>query len=452
LKRRVVVTGVGVVSPAGIGAREFWDACLEGRFSMESIPEFWKNFHSFNCEMWAKLPPIPRDERFMTQVEEKQLDTVSILGAYAAKQALEDCGLAIGSLDSDGTAFSVGGYEPDRMGVFTGTGTGGIQTLFASHAYHMLHPLKAPLAEIQPADVASTLAKSKFLSLMKAPRRFHPFSVAMSMLNAVSGTVSIKYNLTGPSRTFCSSCASGTVSIGQAYRAVALGEADMILAGGAEYLFDDSGCTYRGFDTVGALAKGCAEDNNTFKPFDRNRTGFLMAEGSAAYLVLETREAAIGRGARIYAEIAGYSESCDAYNKMAIEPGGARIKSMLEALLRETGLLPGDVQYINAHGTGTELNDAVEAKVMGALFGRNPAINSTKSITGHSIGASGALEAVATCLSIRDQRSHGCRGLQDPIADLDFIRSARELRIRNAISQSFGFGGHNAALLFKQSI
>ncbi|HLP42644.1 MAG TPA: beta-ketoacyl-[acyl-carrier-protein] synthase family protein [Fibrobacteria bacterium] len=448
MKPRVVVTGMGIVSSAGSGLESFWETCLQGRLTLEAIPRFWTLFHRFDCKAWAKLADLPRDQAFLTEIEEKQLDPASILGAYAAKQALEDASLATLPGQGNSNSFLIQGYLPERMAVFTGTGVAGIQSILSAYSYHVLHALKTKLQDLR--EEAGSGSKSDLLAMMRTPRRYHPFIVSMSMANAVSGTVSIKHGITGPSSTFCSSCASGTISIGKAAQAITEGRADMVLAGGAEYLFDEFGCTFRGFDNVGALAKGCTETHSTYRPFDRNRTGFLMAEGGAAYLVLETEENARRRGARIYAEIAAFSETCDAYNKMAMEPTGKQIRIMLESLLGEGGVAPGDIDYINAHGTGTEINDEVETRAISALFGKGPAVNSTKSVTGHSLGASGAIEAAATCLSVFHQKTHGCVGLEEPIADLDFVRKARELRIRHAVSQSFGFGGHNAALLFNQ--
>jgi 3-oxoacyl-[acyl-carrier-protein] synthase II len=285
------------------------------------------------------------------------------------------------------------------------------------------------------------------MAKMLCPRRSNPFGVAMTMPNACSGNLGIKFKLLGSNNTFCAACASGTVAIGYAFKAVRSGELDLALAGGVEYLYDDYGATFSGFDTVRALAGNNEDPEKANRPFDKDRSGFLFSEGGGAVLVIEELEHARRRGARIYAEILGYAETCDGYNIMMMESSGYNIARMITQALADAGVSEKEVDYINSHGTGTVLNDETETRVIETVFGKKVLINSTKSLIGHTLGASGAIEAVVTTLSIYHKTTHPCRNLDNPMRDLNFVTKVASYPIRRAISQSFGFGGHNAVLV-----
>jgi 3-oxoacyl-[acyl-carrier-protein] synthase II len=287
---------------------------------------------------------------------------------------------------------------------------------------------------------------------MSSPRRFNPFGVSMTMPNACSGNLGIKFGLYGNNLTYCSACASGTVAIGHGFKAVRSGEVDLALVGGVESLYDDYGTIFMGFDTVKALTRGNEAPDKANRPFDRDRTGFLFSEGGGAVLLIEDLEHAKKRGAEVYAEIIGYAETCDGYNIMMIEKSGEQIIRMLEMALTDASISVKDVDYINAHGTGTPLNDETETSIIENLFGREVLINSTKSLIGHTLGASGAIEAVVTSLSIKNKTTHICRNLNHPMKDLNFVTKVDSYPIKTAISQSFGFGGHNAVLVFREYI
>jgi 3-oxoacyl-[acyl-carrier-protein] synthase II len=273
----------------------------------------------------------------------------------------------------------------------------------------------------------------------------------MTMPNAPAGQLAIKLGITGPTRTFAAACASATVALGQAFRAVRDGECDAVLAGGSEYLADPTGCCFRAFDALGALAHGDAPGAQLNRPFDQSRSGFLFAEGACGLLVLEELAAARARGARVLAELIGYAESCDAHDVVALEPGGVQIRRAIESCLADAALEPADVQHVNAHGTGTPGNDGVEAGVLREIFGARLVVVSTKSLLGHTLGASGALEAVATVLALRDGMVHPTRNVERPVAELDFPSAARRLPLRHALSESFAFGGQNAVLAFRRT-
>jgi len=219
---------------------------------------------------------------------------------------------------------------------------------------------------------------------------------------------------------------------------------------GAEYLGDPYGGIFRGFDIARTLASAGADLHRANRPFDRDRTGFLFAEGGAAVLVCEEAEAARRRGARPYAEITGYAETFDAHSIMSMDSSGTQIADMLAAAMQDAGCVPGDIDYVNAHGTGTAVNDEIESAVIERLFGHRPLVNATKSLTGHCIGASGGIEAAVTALSLAHQTTHACRNLEQPIRDLRFVRETGPCAIETAITQSFAFGGHNAAVVMRR--
>jgi 3-oxoacyl-[acyl-carrier-protein] synthase II len=367
-----------------------------------------------------------------------QLDTSGMLTLAASAEAIRDAGIGTTLTDPKKNTYRLEGAAADRCGVFMGTGVGGITSFYGNGVNHVLTPLHSVLTD--PT------------ALPPMPHRFNPYAVPAMMPNAVSALPGIRWSLCGPNLTFSQACAAGTVAVGHAFRAIADGVADLALCGGAEYLGDPYGGIFRGFDIARTLAAEGDDRERANRPFDRDRTGFLFAEGGAAVLVCEEAEAARRRGARAYAEIVGYAENFDGYSIMSMAPSGTRIADMVAAAVQDAGCSPGDIDYVNAHGTGTTVNDEIESSVIDRLFGTKPLVAATKSLTGHCIGASGGIEAAVTALSLAHQTTHACHNLEHPIRDLRFVREAGPCRIDTALTQSFAFGGHNAAVVMKRVV
>ncbi len=446
MSRRVAITGIGVCAANGASREAFWEACLAGRAVVEPIPERWRRFADFASGLWAPLPAREELLAGFGRVERAQNDPVSLLALGAAREALEQAGFELELRDRRAGIAAVEGLSGGRTGVWMGTGIGGAHSFLGNHTVHLLERPRRALAE----RAGSAEGIDEVLADLAHGPRFNPFVVSMLMPNAVSAILGIRLSLRGPNLTVALACASGTAALGEAYRAVRAGAVDAALAGGAEYLDDEHGGIFRGFDIARVLVRDCAEPARANRPFDRRRSGFLYSQGGAAVLVLEELEAARRRGARPIAELVGYGESFDAHSVMAIEPDARAAERAVRAALAEAGAAPGEVDYVNAHGTGTVANDQAEAALIERIFGRAVAVNSTKALIGHAIGAAGAIEAAVAALSLRDQRTHPCVNLEEPIAALDFVRDAGPRELRLALSQSFGFGGHNAAVLLRR--
>lgn len=452
MNRRIVVTGLGVISALGDDVQTFWDACLKGHSVVSPIPDRWREFASFRSSIWSPLPKLDFESMGFSRMERQQLDPVAMLAGAASKQALASAGLSVALADRRANTFSIPQLDPKRCGVFMGTGVGGANTFMVNHAYHVLERSVLALSELKrDCDDSVRAALEPIVDRLQHASRFSPFAVSMLMPNAVSAYVGIKFSLKGENVTFAQACSSGTVAIGRAYRAIAAGRVDQALAGGCEYLDDPHGSIFYGFDIARTLVRECDPPHSANRPFDEARSGFLFAQGGSAVLMLEEAESAARRGATPLAVIDGYAESFDAYSMMSPAPGGGEIQAMLKQLLDEAGVAPSDVDYVNAHGTGTKSNDECEAEVIERVFGRDVRVNSTKSLLGHTIGASGAIEALVTTLSLRDQCLHPSINLTRPVADLTFVTRTERASVRRAVSQSFAFGGHNAALLMSRS-
>jgi 3-oxoacyl-[acyl-carrier-protein] synthase II len=455
-RRRVVVTGTGVVSALGNTTGSFWQSCLAGRTAVAPIPEQWRRYSSLRSPAWSPLGDWDRESSLLTRLERKRLDITSQLAVLAAEEALTEAGLELRVADGKRNTRTLVARDPERLGVFMGTGVGGVSTLLAVASHVMLAAGKERLAELASTlDAAATAGGGTaggarlveaVLAELPSPVSFNPFAVTMAMPNAVSANLAIKLGLHGPCPTFTCACASGTVAIGQAFRALRGGECDFALAGGTEYLWDAYGCTFRGFDAVGALAQGDLPLAQLNRPFDRRRCGFLFSEGGCAVLVLEELESARRRGARPLAEVRGFGETCDGHDLIALEPSGREARRAIELCLADACLAPEEIGYVNAHGTGTSLNDPLEAQVVAEALGPEVAVSSTKSLLGHTLGASGALEAVATVRTLLEGVAHGCRCLEEPVAELRFLTRATRIGAAHALSQSFAFGGQNAVL------
>ncbi len=454
MSRRVAVTGIGVVTSLGLSTPEFWSGCLQGRSVVAPIPENWRVFADYHSSLWSPLPTLDGDALEASRVELGQNDPVSLMAAHAAREALAESGLCLEEKNKRARTSFVVGVDPARAGVFMGTGVGGATTFLQNHSFQALSRQKQRLSEIRDSldgdDRAGQI--DQILQNLVIGPRFNPFVVSMLMPNAISALLGLKFTFTGPNLTYSIACASGTVAIGNALQAVRSGEIDVALAGGSEFFDDHFGSIFLGFDIAGALVRDCDDPDRANRPFDEARSGFLFSQGGTAVLLLEEWDRAIGRGATVLAEVAGYGESFDAHSIMQIDPDALEIERMMRLALEDAGIGPGDVQYVNAHGTGTQLNDPTEAGVIERVFGREVMVNSTKSLIGHTIGASGAIEAAVTVLSLKNQTTHSCRNLENPIADLNFVREVAPQDISAAFTQSFAFGGHNAGLVFKRHL
>lgn len=443
--RRVVITGLGAVCPIGQNTEEFWINCLRGFARVEAIPEQWGDYSSFDCKYWATLPSTDLFDSGFTRSQRLTLDPCALLAILSVKEALENAGYEV--YKSRNGCYRVADIAEERFAVYMGTGVGGISSLLRYHSYPILSRNSLDISELikdkLSKNVRATLNNIK--RRMVLPRRINPFIVSMLMPNAISANIGLFFGLKGPNTTYAVACAAGTVAIGNAFRSIQKGDVKVAIAGGSEYLADDYGYIFRGFDVAGTLAKGDdAELVN--RPFDIKRTGFLLSQGASAALILEDLDSANKRQAPIVAEVVGYGESFDAYNIMQIGEDTSQIERMLLNTIADAGLKTHDIDYINAHGTGTINNDDIEAKVLRKMFGQAPLVNSTKSLVGHSIGASGALETIVTALSLKHQTTHACKNLDSPNSDLNFVTCVNNFAIKNAITQSFAFGGHNSAL------
>ncbi len=388
--RRVVITGVGVVAPCGIGAEDFWQG-----LSKPAEPRVERRVEGFD--------PFAIG---LSKVEVRRLDPFAQFALTAADEALRDAGLAEPQADAE------------RIGVLIGSGIGG-----------------------------ATSWEAAVLTLRdKGVRGVSPLIVPMVMPNAAAGAVSMRWGLRGPCETIATACATGTQSIGNAARLIAAGRADVMVAGGAEAAL--SGVSLSGFGNMRALSP-----SGVSRPFDPERDGFCAAEG-AGVLVLEEAGRAEARGARIYAEVAGTGSTADAHHLTAPAPGGRGAIACMRLALADAGFDPAEVTHVNAHGTSTALNDAAEAEAIVAVFGPNrPAVTSIKGITGHALGASGGIEAVAVALTYAHRTIPPTMGTMtvDPALDIDVVLSPQAWEPAPAISNSFGFGGHNGTLAFRSA-
>jgi len=407
-ERRVVVTGLGIVSPVGSGLAQAWDNLVQGVSGVGPITKFDAAALSTRIAAEVKgFDPV----QWMTPKEARRSDTFIHYGLAATKMALEDAGLAIDASNAE------------RAGVMVGSGIGGL-----------------PMIEENILEMGA-----------KGPRRISPFFVPGSIINMVAGVISIQFGAKGPNVSMVSACTTSSHCVGDAGRLIEYGDADIMIAGGTEATICMSGMG--GFCSLKALSERNDDPAAASRPFDRDRDGFVLGEG-AGILILEEYEHARKRGARIYCELAGMGMSADANHITAPDMDGPR-RAMLAAL-RNGGINPGEVQYLNAHGTSTPLGDANETAAIKAAFGEDAkrlAVNSTKSMTGHLLGAAGGVEALITVLAIHHQVSPPTINLSnpDPACDLDYVpNAAREMRIDVALSNSFGFGGTNGTLAFRR--
>ena len=411
-RRRVVVTGLGCISPVGNTVADAWANLLAGKSGIANITRF--DASAINCHFAGEVKDLDLDQ-YIAPKEARAMDKFIHYGIAAAVQAVQDSGLATGEALSE--------EEATRIGVVIGSGIGGL-----------------PLIESMHDEM-----------LAKGPRRISPFFVPASIINMISGHVSMRYGFKGPNLAVVTACTTGLHSIGEAGRHIEYGDADVMIAGGSEGCMSPLGVG--GFASMRALSTRNDDPATASRPWDRDRDGFVLGEG-AGVLVLEEYEHAKARGAKIYAELGGYGLSADAGHMTAPNMDGPR-RAMLSAL-RNAGVNTDQVDYLNAHGTSTPLGDINETNAIKAALGdhaKKTVVNSTKSMTGHLLGGAGGIESVFTVLAIHNQKSPPTINIfnQDPECDLDYCaNTARDMKIDVALKNNFGFGGTNGALVFKR--
>jgi 3-oxoacyl-[acyl-carrier-protein] synthase II len=412
LRRRIVVTGLGCVSPVGNTVAESWNNLLAGKPGIDLVTKF--DAANFACRFAGEVKGFNVGD-YMPEKEARHMDRFIHLGYAAALQAVADSGLPTGD--------ELKGELAERIGCNIGSGIGGL-----------------PMIEETHLELTN-----------RGPRRISPFFVPASIINMISGHVSIKYGFKGPNISVVTACTTGLHAIGLSARLIESGDADVMVAGGAESCISPLGIG--GFAAARALSTRNDDPKTASRPWDKDRDGFVLGEGGGV-MVLEELEHAKARGAKIYAELVGFGMSGDAYHMTAPDVDGPR-RSMVNAL-RNAGVEPGQVQYLNAHGTSTPLGDVNETNAIKAAFGdaaKKLVVNSTKSMTGHLLGGAGGIESVFTALAVHHQKSPPTINIfnQDPECDLDYCaNTARDLKIDYALKNNFGFGGTNGTLVFKR--
>lgn len=411
-ERRVVITGMGVISPVGNDVDTFWANLTAGRSGIGKVTQF--DTTGYACQIGGEVRDFDYVPYFNVPKDGKRVDRYAGLGVAAAKMALDDCGVDVKTVD------------PTRWGVMVGSGIGGLGILEQNHTNLIL----------------------------KGPNRVSPFTIPMMISNIGSGIISMEHGFTGPNMVIVTACATSNNNIGEAWRMIKFGDADAFLAGGSEAAILPMG--FSGFGNMRALSTRNDEPERASRPFDKGRDGFIMGEG-AGVMVIEELEYAKKRGARIYAEITGYGISADAHHLSAPHPDGIHVARCMEMALRHSKLNASDVQYVNAHATSTPMGDICETRAIKKTFGNwareGLLVSATKSMTGHLLGAAGAIELAASVLSIRDGIIAPTINLEDPEeeCDLDYVPNvAREAKIDVAMSNGFGFGGHNATLVVRR--
>jgi 3-oxoacyl-[acyl-carrier-protein] synthase II len=413
IDRRVVVTGLGVISSLGQHIEPFWKHLLEGKCGISRITSF--DASAFDCQIAAEIKDFVPGPGFPSPKELKRTDRFAQFGICAGYQALMDSGLDLEKANRD------------EIGVFIGSGIGGLHTVEEQH----------------------------LVLLQRGPKRISPFMIPMLILNMAAGLFSMYYKLRGPSFATCSACATSTHAIGEAWRTIKMGDASVIFAGGTEATIVPMGIG--GFCAMRAMSTRNDDPQRSSRPFDKDRDGFVMGEG-AGVLVLEELEHAKARGAKIYCELVGYGNTSDASHITAPAPEGEGAARCMKMALRTAGLNPEDVSYVNAHGTSTPQGDICETQAIKTVFGehaRKLAVSSTKGATGHMLGAAGAVEMAVCAKAIQTDIIPPTINYEtpDPECDLDYVpNKAREMRVNAVLNNSFGFGGHNATIAAKKFI
>jgi 3-oxoacyl-[acyl-carrier-protein] synthase II len=410
LKRRVVVTGMGMVSPLGMGVEKTWNALIQGKSGVGRITRF--DSTGFDTQIAAEVKDFA-PENFMDKKEARRMDIFIQYAVAAAVMAMED------------SQFKITPQNAERVGVVVGAGLGGLTTI---ESYHKV-------------------------LLEKGPGRISPFFIPMLIVNEAPGHISMRFGAKGPNSSVVTACATGNHNIGDAWKMIQRGDADAIIAGGVESTITP--LAVGGFNAMKALSTRNSEPEKASRPFDKDRDGFVMGEG-AGIILLEEMEQALKRGAKIYAEIIGYGLTGDAYHITAPAPNGEGAARCMAMALKDAGIRPEEVDYINAHGTSTDYNDLYETIAIKTVFkehARKIPVSSTKSMTGHLLGGAGGVESIFTVLTIFQGVIPPTINYEtpDPNCDLDYVPNvARKAEVRVALSNSFGFGGTNAVLVFKR--
>ena len=415
-KRRVVITGLGAVSPFGVGVDKFWQSLVEGKsgISTSELIDISKHVVKISGEVKNFNP-----EEYLDAKEAKKMDRFIQFAMIAADEAVKDAKLE-----------EVNDVDPYKIGVVVSSAAGGFRTFEENHVR----------------------------ILEKGPNKCSPFTIPMMIVNMASGRISMKYGFKGINKVVVSACATGTHSIGDAFRAIQYGDADIMVAGGCEATICDVGIG--AFSSARTLSKRNDEPQKASRPWDVDRDGFVMSEG-AGVLILEEYEHAKKRGAKIYAEVAGYAQTADAYDVVAPDPEGKGASHSMQFALEDADMKPEDIDYINAHGTSTGLGDIAESHAIAGVFGdktKNPKlmVSSTKSMHGHLLGATGAVEAIACVKAINENLVPPTINLDnqdEKVANLDYVpHKARKAEIHTALSNSFGFGGQNATIILKEVV
>ncbi len=414
MKKRVVITGIGAITPYGFGIEKLWNALKDGKSGISKIERIPLDGQVVtiggeikNFEEMGLLEPK----------EAKRLDRYNQFAMVAAQNAIEDSKIDYKKLE-----------DPFRYGVIVGSGVGGFETFEMQHQ----------------------------VIIDKGPTRCSPFTIPMIIPDMASGKISIKYGFKGPNKDISSACATSNHTIGDSFRTIQYGDADVVITGGAEAVLTKLGVG--AFSSLRALSKRNDEPTRASRPYDKDRDGFVMSEG-AGILILEELEHAKARGAKIYGEIVGYGQTGDAYDMVAPDPEGKGAEKAMELALKDAGIEPKDIDYVNAHGTSTGLGDIAESKAIAHVFGdreqnKKLKVSSTKSMHGHFLGATGAIEAIACLMAMKDgivPPTINLDNLDEHVANLDYVpNKAVECEVKYALSNSFGFGGHNATIVIKK--
>ena len=409
-KRRVVVTGLGCITPVGNSVDELWSSLMSGKSGVSNISVF--DTEKMSVKFSASIKDFDA-EKYFDAKEQRKLDLFMQYGMAAGIDAVNDSGINNSDVDTE------------RVGVAIGSGIGGLLSIENTH---------------------DTLLKS-------GPRRISPFFIPATIINMIAGNLSIKYGYKGPNLSIVTACTTGTHNIGEGFRQIQYSHADVMVCGGAEMATTPLGIG--GFAAARALSTRNDEPQKASRPWDTGRDGFVLGDG-AGVLVLEELEHAKRRGAKIYAEVRGYGMSADAYHMTLPSETGEGAQRCMKNALKDGGIAPEEIGYINAHGTSTPAGDVVEARAIKSTFNahsKNLVVNSTKSMIGHLLGAAGGVEALVTVLSLKNQKLHQTINVenQEPECDLDFnIKSSKDVDIKHALSNSFGFGGTNGSLIFSK--
>lgn len=410
MKKRVVITGLGCVTPVGTGKDDFWVNIKSGVSGIDKITRF--DYTNYQTQIAGEVKDFTPED-YISKKELKKMDRFTQFAMVASKLAVADSELDLNNIDGN------------RMGTVIGTGIGGVETIEAQH---------------------------KNL-LEKGNRRVSPFFIPMMIGNMAAGQVAIEFGAKGPSTNICTACASGTNSVGDAFKIIQRGDADIMIAGGTEAAVAEFAVS--GFCNMKATSTNNDNPQKASRPFDKDRDGFVMGEG-CGILILEELESAIKRNAKIYAEIVGYGMTSDAYHITTPAENGEGAARSMQMAINDAGIEPEKIDYINAHGTSTYYNDLYETMAIKSVFGenaKNVSISSTKSMTGHLLGASGAIEAIVCALAIKDNFVPPTINLENPGEgmDLDYTpNKGKERTINYALSNSLGFGGHNATIVLKK--